>query len=277
MSTAPIHSKTYLDICTEELANSNKIANKHDLHATANKVGGYALIGFYIIAAGAAVAATGLYAPVFVPVAIITIICFKDPVWQVAKGRFDQSAVHTHSAIKLRAIKKIHTTVQTSTLTNSKRLMPLVAHYNYWDRVQNECQKQVKAKLKEAKVKKQNKVSLYLDAASFRQQALCAKVSKAFIRAVIHHPEYKGTADNLCALRDFSVPAKGSLLTASLEHNDWARHALFRDFEDEQADDFAVFRNPDIEPLTFDFVKNATTREISESFIQAIEQEEAAI
>lgn len=273
--------KNYLQHCVEELDMSDTLAKKDDKYATAYKVAAYAVIGVFIVAAAAAVILTGIFAPVFVPVAMMSIICLTNPALALVKKLLSSSVVHEHAAKKTRDLKESYQDVQ-SRDTNGGiedlaphvpqdqqgRLKPLLAHYNYWNRVQWAYEELMNEKLQEARQpdqtesieKVQNKkIVNFTAAANLRHQALVAKISKAFIIAVMNNPSFNGTADDISSLKDFSVGT-----------NEWAQHAIYRDLELDHGDDYLEFQNPEIPAISYREVNRLTAEELAESFKRAM-------
>jgi hypothetical protein len=276
--------KTYLNHCVEELDMSDIIAKKHDKHATAYKVATYAVIGLFIAAAAAAVILTGIFAPVFVPIAMMSIICLTNPALTLVKQLLNSSLTNEYSAKKTRDLKEAYHAVKSrDTQAEIARLAPgvpqdqqdslkpLLAHYNYWHGVQQTHEEFMNKKLQEAETpieqgKENTKVVNYTAVANLRHQALVAKVSKAFIIAVMNNPGFIGIANDICSLKDFRVPANLSDTTT----NEWAQHALFRDLGLAHSDDYLVFQNPEVPAISYRETIRATAEELAESFKRAM-------
>ena len=158
-------------------------------------------------------------------------------------------------------------------LDNPTRFRPLIAYHDYWTEKQTTNANIASSFLSEAHrldaealaaQEEGNKSSLQkqadnlrLRALEFLDKAVTAKVNAAFIHAVIQRPEFAGTFDDLA-----TISSRSSLERDSAQQ-----------VNDPAAQQFLVFKNRDIQPITRGELSNHTTmpvRLIAERFVQAM-------
>jgi hypothetical protein len=274
-------NKTYLQRCVEDLNRTDELAKQCDHKATAYKVAAYATIGLFIAAAAAASILIGIYFSPFLPAVGITTICLFKPVLDFIKKKLALAEGEELRAKRTRGIGEEYQKILKNPEEAQKSLQelslysldkdtdykPLLANYNYWNKLWTEKEAQLQKKLADAKKKKlSDRITTYIAAAPLRKEIHAAKISQASITAVLNNPEFTGMPEDLAYIKDYSLPVKG----VALETNEWIRDKLLGDFGDEEAEAYLVFQNREVKPLTYKQVEEMSPDELSLVFDLAI-------
>ncbi|HEY2811014.1 MAG TPA: hypothetical protein VGJ00_06475 [Rhabdochlamydiaceae bacterium] len=288
-SIAP--SKSYIQRCWEDITNSDQEAKKLDRYATWRKVAAWASAVLFIAAAAATTVLTGLYAPVYVPVTMVACISLmKFPlVW--FKNNMDASNAYKIDAERKRAIAQHHQELATQgdqALNNKilaiapqsqpeslQQLRATYAHYDYWVNRFNHHETETQNQIQEAQkaTDRNTRLSHYVVAQEKRQQALVSKVTAALFNAVIRNPSFAGGVhDVISRIRNFDLPldCQDMSVNVSLRDNPWVQSALMHEFNDASADQFVLFANKNIVPLTKSDVHTLTIQQIADRILAAM-------
>lgn len=279
---------TYLGRCEDEIDNSASIVKREERYALAYKVGAYALATFFVVVATAAVVLSSIYLPVFLPITGISIVVLTSAARRKVQDIFARATLHATTAKRTRDIaleahmlrndnNLLQTQVRISDLVpslkgNLARCIPLLAHYNYWEKQHADYEKQVAAKLTEAEdapnMEKRSKICVELS--KLRQKASQAKACQAFMLAVMQKPNFEGNPQELCSLKDFSIPANltKQTLTTSIEHHPWTQNAILGQCGKSAL--AIVFRNKRIAPITFNQLQRLPAQELATRYLQAM-------
>lgn len=241
--------------------------------------------------------AVGVYAPIYLPIIGFSAVVFLHPV-NMGRLHFSNiSHVCQQRADQLKAIAQEHQSLPNNgwataiklqqmnvtafmqipgirTIDDLTNLNPLIARLEYWrkrqasyDEETNTLTAQASALLEQAHAENitEDEQSLKLeklgqvrqDALLAYQNALICKTNAAFVHAVIQRPDFAG---NLGSLAEFDG--------RSLE-----QRALDRRFNDPTADNFIVFKNRSLQPVTLtELQDNAAmpVHQLAQRFVQSI-------
>jgi hypothetical protein len=225
--TPPTPSKNYLDRCVEEIRLSDVHAKQMDKYATIIKVRtNFLAYGVFIPAAVTALVLTGIFAPVYIPLAMITIAWATDIVLRYFKRSMAKAEEIKESAQQVRDIAKEYQAIQARSpyeiqddlielapnvpAGQQGRFTPLLAHHNYWKNLQEKAATEMQDQIQKARctgkrmIKK--RIEHYKNAAIKRQEMLQAKVYRAFAIAVMNNPGFQGHSADICSINDFKPP-----------------------------------------------------------------------
>ena len=277
-------STTYLERCVQDSSpgNISSLEWKSALWRTA-AVATY--VAYTALTMGA-IAATILYVPVYVPLVAIGSLLAMSLV-NMAYKKFDGKAENAQFDLKnLKAISKHEQElapltpqqVQTNLVRKGihwytipgmvrnpaalETLKPLIARHAYYEENREKCEKEMKTALeKVAKLTAENKPetldeipNLNLNYLFYERAALKAKVSAAFMSAVIQRPGYTGKFKDI-----------GSFSIASP-----LDRALDRAINPAAVTDFFLFKSTSLPKLTYDEVKRISVPELSTRLIAAM-------
>lgn len=221
---------TYLSRCVEKLDLKKTAALERK--ATWIKIAAVAtLVVFTVIAIGAFVG-TGLFAPVFLPIAGITAICILPGVGNIYKQIMNKSMQFKEQANDNKRLQELHAPLVNATtaqiqeqllqkginwqqipgmLENPERLKtltPLIARQNQWEsriaeltqeraKTQREISNIVAESPTETDQTREKLLPLRNHLLEIDQVVLKAKINAAFINAVMRRPEFRGNDQTL--------------------------------------------------------------------------------
>jgi len=181
------------------------------------------------------------------------------------------------------------------TYAQHDRFKPLLAHHNYWKRLQEHCETEMRDQIREAKKTDKKKIKKRIEhykIADFKQQEMLqAKVHRAFIIAVMNNPSFQGKAEDVCRIENFKltvdsvIPYKENPREESNQDTDtgaiiqintpvhespWIQQALYRKFGDRDADAFVIFKKEGIDPITSTQVEELTIHQLAMCILRAM-------
>lgn len=276
-----VETKNYLDRCVEQLDPS--VASTREWCAFGYRTAAKAATVGYIVLAVSIFVATGIFAPVYVPIAAICTITFSNVVLVFIKNLYHTAEQFDERADKLKKIKLIYDNLASATPqqvatkldelditinyksvdpTSLNSLKALIARYDFWQERSVTCEKQHAAALDEANRQSDENYfehrfsinSLREDAVNLRRQSVDAKVRSAFILAVVQRPDIKGVLESI---GDFPpiVPLEQLL----------GNYA-----EDDKVDELFTFKNKKIQPITIDDAQRKSSFELSKRLLEGV-------
>ncbi len=280
ISAAPLPIKSCFARYVEDVRTADVIARQDERSAAWKQAAGVVTLIAFTAICGGALLFTGLTAPVYVPIILITAGCLLEPAIQGYFYFNAQASALLESAKRIRDISDQHqsfeaepshiTTLRVNALkTNAFSLAnlsqqnvndykPLLAIYNYWQNAQGEFEARATSYIEQArKEDAANATAIsanYKSAKEEQKKALIAKTNAAFYRAVIQNPSFVGEFSSLVSFKDFN----------------WSTQALYRDFQDHRADHVIEFTNSSKPAITMAELQGETVAALAQRFLEAM-------
>jgi hypothetical protein len=164
--------------------------------------------------------------------------------------------------------------------SDANTLKPLLADYKYWNRQCDKYQREERADIEAARNETSSdvRVEKYTSANSCRQWGLNAKVSAAFAVAAMQNLGFEKEPKDLCFTTNFRLPADiehykpetGLTIFANFKYNAWVTRALHQEFNDPRADQYLVFKDARIAPLSTTEVQTQSIVQIAQRISDAM-------
>jgi hypothetical protein len=282
--TAPQTAPSVLDRCVENLS-PDKVASFEKKVNHWNIISVVSTVAFFALAIGAFVAA-GILAPVYMPVAGISIILLAIPtVQQIMKFReWAETArveVDKYKAIQQRYADLTGQTPQQlqgillqmgiiwNTIPgippdhpeNLTRLNPLIAHSKYledrtkhWMELRDKHVNDARMITLTTPAQNEQKSILRHLALQCEEDAIQSKIQNAFINAVLRNPDFRGSLQNL----------------GTLSKNTYSERILGNALNEPSANQLLTFNNHNLTPITFDDAKRMDVNELAQRIFAAM-------
>jgi hypothetical protein len=273
----------FLDHCIEELDPS--AATPFEKQSTLWNVAASAtLIAFTVLAVSAFIA-TGIFAPIYIPIAGICALLLLNPVSEFyekfqqyskdAGARAEQlkEIVRHYDTLKEATPEELQRAIQRTGVTwfqipgmfqhpeNLSTLKPLLARHKFWEGQTQKLEQKSQIALQKAQElsttnSPENREEIYnlrTGALELQRQALESKVKDAFVLSVLRNPDLTGTLESV---GDFSKLSNQERIIGNAV-NDASVSALF------------TFKNTAFAALTADEVKQTSTADLSRRILVA--------
>lgn len=284
MTTAVTASPTYLDRCTEQSSpgNISSLWWKSTLWKTA-AVATY--VAFAALTLGA-IAGTLVYMPVYVPLVAIgslVTMSFVNMPYKYFDNNAESAKFNLRQARELSNIEQELASLNSDQLQTAlvrkgihwftipgmvghpealKTLIPFFAKYNQYEEKREKCEKEMKEAFDEvAKLTAENKsenrkriTDLNISYLECEQAALKAKISAAFMSAVIQRPRFAGKFSDI-----------GSFWNSST-----LERAIGMAVNPAPVSEFFSFKTASLPKITYDEAKRMTVPQLATRFITAL-------
>lgn len=281
-SATTVETKNYLDRCVEQLDPS--VASSREWCAFWYRVAATATaVAFTALAVGVFVA-TGVFAPVYIPIAAIGAFAASQIVLEFCKKLFTTADLINERADKLKKIKFTYDSLASATqgqlvaklngfgdglgefaqdnpdsLTAAKAL---IARYDFWRERSVACEKLEADFLNDAtRLSKDNYYSHRFpinqfreDAITLHRQSLINKVRSAFVLTMLQSPQTKGMLESF---GDFAP-------ITPLEQ------LLGKYAEDDKVDELFIFKNKRVIPITIKDAETKSSFDLSKHLLAAV-------
>ena len=274
-----VPQKTFLQHCEEELA--PKLRASFEENAILWKVAAVATLVAFAVLVLSAFVATGLFAPLYIPLIGISSIILLSQITSIYQMFQSRAAQASERAEQLKEINDHYQTLDASTPAQLQEILdqkgirmipgmqrndprlttlkPLIARHLFWEGQTNSLQESAQEKLREAaRLKQQNATGnreeifqLRHEALEWENEALESKCKNAFINAVIRRPYYTGTLDDLGSFTEFS----GLERAVNAANNISDTNNLF------------TFKNSSVPPIKYSDAKHSSVADLSYRFI----------
>ncbi len=276
--------KAFLDRCVETI--DPKVASRLSLHSTLWKVAAVtSLVAFTILAMGAFVA-TNLAAPVYVPVAGISILLMLPLAKAAYQWLIRKAETNSEKATQLQKINEKFTAMDKASTQEIQaalaqkgiqwwsipgmaqnpeelhKLKALLARQDYWGDYCGKLEERKQAKLKEIdhvsetlEEKEHEKVfNTRLEVLFIEQAQIQTKVNAAFVNAVMRKPSFVGDESDVyrisCLLPEQRI--------------------MWQAFADHSGREYLRFNNDRLPPITMDEIIRMSVNELGERISQAM-------